>query len=161
MGTVLGHRFLGVLVVASVSVSWTPFHSSLYPYRISQPSSFKHVALTNTANQQVDFFFPSIGSFPTNVNIVATPSRAVRNRVACPQGINGYHAYRRGWLTILGQREALMHADFHGLAGKYSVEQVCLVRNHTRWQLTVSYEAKYRTMRSLMLRMLASFHVDS
>jgi hypothetical protein len=29
------------------------------------------------------------------------------------------------------------------------------------WQLTASFETKYRSMRSMMLRMLASFHVDS
>jgi hypothetical protein len=161
MGILGGHPFLGAVVVASVSVSWTPFHSSLYPYSLSQPSSFKHVVLVNTANQRVDYFFPSVGSFLTNVNIVALPGRAVRDRVSCPKVINGYHRYRRGWLTIMGQHEALMHMDFHGLAGKYSIEQVCVVKHHTRWQLTASFETKYRTMRSMMLRMLASFRVDS
>jgi hypothetical protein len=161
MGILGGRRFLGAIVLASVSVSWTPFHSTLYPYRISQPSSFKHVALTNTAHQRVDYFFPSVGSFPTNVNILARPRRMLRDGGACLKQRDGYHVYRSGWLRIMGRREPLMRADFHGLAGKYSIEQVCFVQKNTVWQLTASYETKYRTMRSMMLRMLASFHIDS
>jgi hypothetical protein len=160
MGKLIAHRFLGAIVLASVSVSWTSFHSSLYSYSISQPSSFRHVVLPNTANQQVDYFFPSVGSFPTNVNIVATPGRAVRDEVAYLKEINGHNIHRSAWLRILGHREALMHADFGGLAGKYSVEQVRFANKDSVWQLTASFESKYRKMRPLMLRMLASFRVD-
>jgi len=35
------------------------------------------------------------------------------------------------------------------------------VRKNTVWQLTASYETRFRMMRSMMLRMLASFRVDS
>jgi hypothetical protein len=161
MGNFGRHRFLGAIVLASVSVSWIPFHSALYPYRISEPSSFKHVTLTNTAHQRVDYFFPSVGSFPTNVNILARPRRTLRDGGACLKQRDGHRVYRSGWLTIMGHREPLMRADFRGLAGNYSVEQVCFVQKNTVWQLTASYEAKYRTMRSMMLRMLASFHLDS
>jgi hypothetical protein len=161
MGILGGHPFLGVVVLASVSVSWTPFHSSLYPYSISQPSSFKHVVLPNTANQKVDYFFPSIGSFPTNVNIVATPGHAARDEVAYLKGISGHHIRRIGWLKIMGRRLAVMHADFNGLAGKYSVDQIRFGYKDTVWQLTASYETKYRKMRPMMLRMLASFRADN
>ena len=161
MGILGGHPFLGAVVLASVSVSWTPFHSSLYPYSISQPSSFKHVVLPNTANQQVDYFFPSVGSYPTNVNIVSTPGRAAWDEVAYLKGINGYHIHRSGWLKIMGHREALMHADFNGLAGKFSVDQIRFVYKDTVWQLTASYVPKYRNMRAMMLRMLASFKADN
>jgi hypothetical protein len=161
MGILGGHPFLGTVVLAGVSVSWAPFHSSLYPYSISQPSSFKHVVLPNTANLQVDYFFPSIGSFPTNVNIVAKPGRDMRNEVAYLKGINGHNIFRSGWLKIMGHREALMHADFDGLAGKYSVEQIRFVYKDTVWQLTASYEPKYRKMLSIMLRMLSSFRADN
>jgi hypothetical protein len=161
MWTLGGLPFLGAIILASVSVSWTTFHSSLYPYSISQPSSFKHVVLPNTAKQQVDYFFPSVGSHPTNVNIVATPGRTVRDEVGYLRGMNGHHIHRSAWLRVMGHRQALMHADFNGLAGTYSVEQVCFVQKHTVWQLTASYETRYRTMLSMMLRMLASFRVDS
>lgn len=154
------YPFLGAMVLARVSVSWTPFHSSLYPYSISQPSSFRHVVLPNTANQQVDYFFPSKGSFPTNVNVVAAPGHAVRDEVAYLKEINGHNIHRSAWVRIMGHREALMHADFNGLAGRYVVEQVRFADGDTVWQLTASYESKYRKMRPLMLRMLASFHVD-
>jgi hypothetical protein len=161
MGNLGGHPLLGAVVLASVSVSWTRFHSAVYPYSISQPSSFKHVALTNRANQQVDYFFPSKGSFPTNVNIVATPGHVMGGAGLCLKGSNGARVYRSGWLTIMGQREPLMRVDVDGLAGKYSVEQVCLVMKDTVWRLTASYDTKYRRMRAMMLRMLASFRLNA
>jgi hypothetical protein len=161
MGILSGHSLLGAVLLAGVSVSWTRFHSSLYPYHISQPSSFKHVILTNTAHQRVDYFFPSVGSFPTNVNIVATPGRKVRDGGACLKKREGYHVHRVGWLRIMGRLEPLVRSDVDGLAGKYSVEQVCFVRKGTVWQLNASYETRFRAMRTTMLRMLASFRTDS
>lgn len=159
MGKLSAHPFLVAIVFASISVSWTPFHSTLYPYSISQPSSFKHVVLANTANQEVDYFFPSVGSYPTNVNVIATPGHAVRDETAYLKSINGHHVYRSGWVRIMGHREALMHANFSGLAGKYAVDQVCFVYQGIIWQITASYELKYRKMRPMMLRMLRSFRV--
>lgn len=161
MGKLATQPFLGALVLAGVSISWTPFRSSVYSYSISQPSSFKHVVLPNTANQQVDYFFPSVGSFPTNVNIVATPGTTVPNQVAYLRRMNGHNIHRSAWIKIMGQREALMHADFSGLAGKFSVEQVLFAFKGTVWQLTASYEPRFRNMRPLMLRMLRSFRVNS
>ncbi len=161
MGKLATQPFLGALVLAGVSISWTPFRSSVYSYSISQPSSFKHVVLPNTANQQVDYFFPSVGSFPTNVNIVATPGTTVQNQAAYLKQMNGRNIRRSAWIDIMGQREALMHADFNSLAGKFSVEQVRFAYKGTVWQLTASYELKFRKMRPLMLRMLKSFRVNS
>jgi hypothetical protein len=161
MGKLATHPFLGALVLAGVSISWTPFRSSVYSYSISQPSSFKHIVLPNTAKQQVDYFFPSIGSFPTNVNIVAVPGTTVQNEKAYLKQMNGQNIHRSAWLDIMGHREALMHADFNSLAGKFSIEQARFAYKGTVWQLTASYERKYRKMRALMLRMLASFRVNS
>ena len=155
------HPQLGAVVLASVSVSWSPFHSSLYSYSISQPSSFRHVVLSNTANQQVDYFFPSKGSFPTNVNIVASPGRAARNELAYLKDMNGRNIHRSAWLRIMGRREPVVYADFSGLAGRYSVEQVRFSYKDTVWQLTASYQSKYRNMRAMMLKMISTFRVDS
>jgi hypothetical protein len=155
------HPFLGAIVVASVSVSWSPFHSSLYPYSISQPSSFRHIVLANTASQQVDFFFPSVGSYTTNVNVVAEPGHAKRDEAAFLKGLNGRHIHVSARLRIMGHRRAVTHADFSSLAGNYSIEQVCFVHKGTVWQLTASYQTPYRKMRPMMLRMLKSFRVDS
>jgi hypothetical protein len=160
MGKLATQPFLGALALASVSISWTPFRSTVYSYSISQPSSFRHTVLPNTANQAVDYFFPSVGSFLTNVNIVAVPGTAVQNQVAYLKQINGKNIHRSAWLVIMGHREALMHADFNSLAGKFSVEQVRFAYKGTVWQLTASYERKYRKMRSMMLRMLKSFRVN-
>lgn len=154
------HPLLGAVVLASVSVSWSPFHSSLYSYSIRQPSSFRHVVLSNTANQHVDYFFPSKGSFPTNVNILASPGRLAGSESAYLKDMNGKNIHRSAWLSIMGRRVPLVYADFSGLAGKYSVEQVRFFYKDTVWQLTASYELKYRKMRTIMLKMIASFQVD-
>lgn len=161
MGKRSAHPLLGAIVLASVSVSWAPFHSSLYSYSISQPSSFRHVVLPNTANQQVDYFFPSEGSFPTNVNIVGVPGHTAGNEIAYLKQISGKHIHRSAWLNIMGHRKAIMHADFNGLAGSYSVEQVRFAYRDTVWQLTASYATKFHRMRSMMLRMLGTFRADS
>lgn len=161
MGRIGAHPFLGAIVVASVSVTWSPFHSSLYPYSISQPSSFRHIVLPNTASQQVDFFFPSVGSYTTNVNVLAEPGRAKRDEVAYLQGLNGRHIRVSARLRIMGHRRVLTHADFSSLAGNYSIEQIRFVYKDTVWQLTASYQTQFRKMRPMMLRMLKSFRVDS
>lgn len=161
MGKLGVHPVLGAIVLASVSVSWAPFRSTVYSYTISQPSSFKHIVLPNTANQQVDYFFPSVGSFPTNVNIVGVPGHAVGNWVSYFHGINGHNIHRSGWVNVMGQRRPLMHADFSTLVGKFSVDEVRFVDRDTVWQLTASYEPRFRSMRTLMLRMLASFQSES
>jgi hypothetical protein len=160
MGKLATHPILGALVLASVSISWTPFRSSVYSYSISQPSSFKHVVLPNTANKEVDYFFPSIGSFLTNVNIVAVPGTAVQNQKTYLKQMNGQNIHRSATLDIMGHRTAIVHADFNSLAGKFSIEQARFAYKETVWQLTASYELKYRKMRPLMLRMLASFRAD-
>src|SRR5579859_6446288 len=105
MGKLGTQPFLGALLLAGVSISWTPFRSSVYSYSISQPSSFRHVVLPNTANQKVDYFFPSVGSFPTNVNILATPGTVVQNQVAYLKQMNGRNIHRSAWITIMGRRE--------------------------------------------------------
>lgn len=161
MGKLGVHPVLGAIVLASVSVSWAPFRSTVYSYTISQPSSFKHVVLANTANQQVDYFFPSVGSFPTNVNIVAVPGHTVGNWVSYFRNMNGHNIHRSGWLKVMGDRRPLIHADFNTLIGNYSVDQVRFVFKDTVWQLTASYETRFRGMRPLMLRMLASFQTES
>lgn len=159
MGKLATQPFLGALVLAGVSISWTPFRSSVYSYSISQPSSFRHIVLPNTANQQVDYFFPSVGSFPTNVNVVAVPGTAVQNPVKYLKQMGGRNVHRSAWFDIMGQHLALVHADFDSLAGKFSIEQVRFAYKGTVWQLTASYELRFRTMRPLMLRMLKSFRV--
>jgi hypothetical protein len=149
------------VVFAGATGSWIPFHSSTYPYTLEQPASFRHVILANTANQKVDFFFPSLGSFTTNVNILAQPGRPLSDEKTLLQAMNGHDVHRSGWLTIMGHRLPVIHADFDSLAGKYSIEQIRYTDGTTSWQLTASYEPKYRSLRSTMLKMIGTFQTDS
>ncbi len=160
MGWLNDRRLVRLVVFAGASTFWTPFHSSIYPYSVSQPSSFRHVILPNAANRQVDFFFPSLGSFTTNVNIVANPKTVPRKEIDYLKSLGGQNVHQSGWLTFMGKRRRLVRADFSGLAGKYTVEQALYVEANTEWQLTASYAQKYRSWRTTMVKMLDTFKTD-
>jgi hypothetical protein len=161
MGKLATHPALSAIVLAGVTVTWSRFHSNTYPYSVLQPSSFRHAVLSNTANQQVDYFFPSLGSFTTNFNVEATPGHSMRDEASYLRSENGHNIHRVGWLRIAGQKVALMHANFGGLAGNYSIDQVCFMAGSKVWQLTASYDAKFRSLRATLLKMLRSFRLDS
>src|SRR5438309_373245 len=81
MGKLGLSAFAGAMMYASATVTWTPFHSTLYPYSISQPSSFRHLTVQVAPNQFNDFFYPSVGSSTTNVNVSAIAGRDLPNEV--------------------------------------------------------------------------------
>jgi len=141
----------------SALLTWVPFHSTLYPYHLSQPSSFRHIVLTNAANISIDYFFPSKGSFVTNVNVVAQPGTTLPDERRYLRSLGGRHIHRSGWVRLHGRRLPLTGADFRSLAGAYHIEQLRFVFRGRLWQVTASYSPDYRRMRPLMLRMLDSF----
>jgi hypothetical protein len=53
----------------------------------------------------------------------------------------------------------LARAEYRGLAGHWIVEQVTFSAHGWIWHLTASYDYKYRSMRTTMLRMIQSFKV--
>ncbi|HEX6506475.1 MAG TPA: hypothetical protein VF221_02480 [Chloroflexota bacterium] len=160
MGSFGVQRVMAAVMFASITITWTRFHSTTYPYSILQPSSFRHTMLPNVNGMTIDYFFPSLGSFTTNVNVVASPAKSLVNQVAYFRSIDGTNVHRSGWLIIMGKKRPLIQADFGGLAGKRRLEQICFVANGTMWQLTASYDLKYRNLRRTMLRMLQSFRLD-
>lgn len=152
-------RVSAILAFSGISVNWLPFRSSTYPYTILQPSSYKHVVIENTSGNPVDFFFPSLGSLLTNVNIYCDHGHL--NAAAELRSYGAKHVKRSAGIVIDGSRRTLVSGDFHGLAGRWTVEQV-VIRDHGKvWHLTASYEHRFRSQRPIMIKMLKSFKPDN
>jgi hypothetical protein len=162
MAKILPRGAVGLVVLAGVSITWTPFHSTLYPYSLSQPSSFKHAVLTlDASSQKVDYFSPPLGSSVTNVTIVATPGDPLQNALDYLKSIDGHHIHRSGWISLAGARRPLIRADFDGYPGKWTVEEVSFAAAGYYWRLSMSYARQFKNLRSTMLRMIQSFKPGS
>jgi hypothetical protein len=148
--------------VASVGVVWSPFASTIYPYSISQPSSFRHIVIRDTADVPVDYFFPSLGSSTTNLHIKAVPGHetGIQDEVNMLRDLGGHHVRRTGWIRLAGQRLAVLCADFNTYAGQYTIERVSFTARGLVWNMTASYDLKYRKkIRPTLLRMMRSFRL--
>lgn len=141
------------------TIAWTPFSSALYPYTVSQPSSYRHVVLQDSAGHNADYFFPSLGSYTTNVSIYAEPGRTIGNDAAYLRSTGGKHVHKSGTFSIASQQVPILHADFHGLAGNWSVDRICFQTQGMVWYLTASYDQRYRRLLPLLMRMLHSFRL--
>lgn len=159
MGRNLAFRLpaFAMLGLLSVGVTWTRAQSTVYPYSILQPSSFRHVVLYNTQGRPVDFFSPSLGSASTSVTVVALSGRTPANEIQILRGRGGKNAHVSESMSIAGQRVKLVGADFHGMIGRFTVEQCSFVSQGMVWTLTASYDSKYRKLRPTMMRMIRSF----
>jgi len=147
---------------AGVGVVWSPFSSTIYPYSISQPSSFKHIVIRDTANIPVDYFFPALGSSTTNLHVKAVPGSesAIQDQVKVLRDLGGQHIRRTGWMQLAGQRLALICADFNTYAGRYTIERVSFTARGLVWDITASYDLKFRKkIRPTLLRMMRSFRL--
>lgn len=147
-------------LLTGISITWVPFSSKLYPYTISQPSSFRHDVIVTATGHKVDYFFPALtGSFTTNVHISCQPRQAgaVEDAVRYLRGRDATHVHKVGVLTVMGRREGLIRARFTGLTGQWTEEEVTFSSGGYTWRLTASYDTRFRSLRSTMLRMLASF----
>ena len=147
---------------ASVGVVWSPFSSTIYPYTISQPSSFRHIVIRDASNVPVDYFFPGLGSSTTNLNVRAVPGHetGIQDQVKGLRDNGGQNIRRSGWMQLAGQRLALICADFNNLAGRYTEERVSFAARGMVWSITASYDHKYRKkIRATLLRMMRSFRL--
>lgn len=147
-----------LLSVQTTGISWIPFHSQTYPYSILQPSSFRHVLFKDTSNRSVDFFFPSLGSSTTNLNVYADVEAGAINEMGYLRALGGKKIHISGHILIDHKRRPLIAANFSGLAGKWTMEQVSFKQGGRVWHLTASYAVQYRSLRTIMLHMLRSFH---
>jgi hypothetical protein len=147
-------------VAGGIKIEWFPFPSAIYPYTVSQPSSFRHIVLQDLASHNVDFFFPSLGSYTTNVNIYAVPGTKAGNEKDYLQSIGGHNIRRSTWLNIAGKKVPLMCGNFKGLVARYTLEQSTFAADGLVWHLTMSYDMKYRKlMRPTLLKIIKSFHL--
>jgi hypothetical protein len=161
MPRLLGRGVAGIAVLSGLIVTWLPFHSTLHPYSVSQPSSFKHAVITlDAGSERVDYFSPPLGSAVTNVIVEARPGTTLMNSVSYLRSIDGHNIRRSGFISLAGQRRDLMRADFNGYAGKYTIEEVTFVASGYCWRLSISYAHKFRYLRSLMLRMIQTFKLN-
>lgn len=144
-------------MLTGVTVKWTLFSSALYPYAMSAPSSFRHEVIVSANGQKADYFFASgLGSFTTNVSVSASRTQTVSDEITFLRSHNGHRVRRSGWLRVMGHRLALIRADFHGLTGRWTQEQVSFQAHGYTWRLTASYAPRFRRLRPVMLRMLSS-----
>jgi hypothetical protein len=149
---------LGAVVLTGISVKWSPFSSTAYPYTISQPSTFKHQTVETAAGQQIDYFFASgLGSFTTNVNISATRGDRVSEDLRVFRSESAGKTKQVGWVRVMGHNLPVTRATFHGLAGTWVEELVSFTSGGYTWSLTASYEPRFSHLRPLMLRMLGTF----
>jgi hypothetical protein len=161
MPRLLARGVASIAVLSGLTVTWMPFHSTLHPYSISQPSSFKRAVLTlDAGSERVDYFSPPLGSAVTNVIIEATPGTTLMNSVSYLRSIDGHNVKRSGLIPVAGQRRDLIRADFNGYAGKYTIEEVSFVASGYCWRLSISYAHKFKYLRPLMLRMIQTFKLN-
>lgn len=151
---------LAAIALSGASFTWHRYSSTAYPYSIEQPSSYRHIVLHDTANQQADYFFPSLGSFTTNVNIYAFPGSRAPNEATYLHSLGGREIHRDGWLKIAGKRSPLIASHFRGIAAHWTMEQTTFVNRGIVWRITASYEDRFRRLRPTLLRMLRSFRLS-
>lgn len=148
--------------VAAAGITWIQFSSTLYPYTISQPSSFRHVVLRdNGSGRPGDYFYPVLGSTTTNLSVYAYPGRTALNQEDMLRMHGGEHVRRIGWLHLAGMRVPLVHADFRGLTGRWSVDQVSFVARGLVWVITTSCDPRYLSIHPTMMHMMRSFRLRS
>jgi hypothetical protein len=154
-------RIVSLVLLSHVTITWLHFSSGVYPYGISQPSSFSHVVYVNMAHRNIDYFSPALGSATTDVNIFTIPGSSLPDPQKYLQNQGGVHSRSSGWLDVDGHRRRLTAADFESFGNRWTVEQVSFVMRGAIWRLTASYDLKYGSLRPIMLRMLSSFKLRS
>ena len=152
---------IGIFALAGVVVTWSRTSSTIYPYSIEQPSSFRHEVVRDGAlNVAGDFYWPTPpGSSITNLNVKAVPGSRVKDGSASLRSQSGRNVHRISWMHLAGQREPLIRADFKGIPGRWTIEQVTFVARGLVWYVTASYDVKYRKFRPMLLRMMKSFRL--
>lgn len=147
-----------ISAAGGIKISYVPFASTVYPYTIQQPSSYRHIVYPDSSGRKIDYFAPGLGSFVTNVNIYATDG-SLRNQVKDMRQSGARAIHVSGHLVIAGKRRNLVCGDWHGIAGQWREEQIQFTSGGLVWHITMSYDLHYQSVRSVMLRMIRSFRV--
>jgi hypothetical protein len=146
-----------MVAVLAFQASTVRFNSPIFPYSVQQPSAYRHVVLIQ--DQKVDYFFPDLGSFTTNVSIYAEPGHVASGDADYLRAVGGQHVRLDGYAMILGKKMAFTRADFAAIAGRWVEERLSFLAQGLLWHLTVSYDVKYHSMRPVMLHLLESFRL--
>src|SRR5436305_829647 len=77
------------------------------------------------------------------------------------RSIDGHNIKLVGRMNVAGKDRKIMKADFTGLAGKWSIEQVCFAAKGYVWRLTASWDPKVKSLLPTMLHMLKTFKLTS
>lgn len=150
---------LAAVVLVRSPVFLSPVKSTVYPYTITPPAGFKYVVLVDSSGRKVDYFFPALGSFVTNINIYAVRGTTIPDGQTYLRLIGAAHVHKSGLIQIMGRKVPLMLGDFRGFVGRWTLEQTTLVACGLTWRLTVSYDVKYVRLRSTMLHAVQTFRV--
>ncbi|GAC1513910.1 MAG: hypothetical protein NVS2B16_19770 [Chloroflexota bacterium] len=145
------------VALAGTKITYEPFVSTLYPYRLLQPSSFRHVVLVDLNGHMVDYFYPALGSSVTNVNIFEDEHGEMRDEGALMRASGASWVHVSGYIPIGGKRFPIVSGDRSGLPGRWREEYVEFSASRKVWHLTMSYLLKYRSMRPTMVHMLGTF----
>jgi hypothetical protein len=144
--------------VLALHASSVQFNSTIFPYSLLQPSAFRHVILP-TDPLKVDYFFPNLGSYTTNVNVYAERQQDDPDDAKFLHDYGGKHVRKDGTITIMGKKLEFTRADFKSVTGRWIEDRVSFLADGLVWHLTMSYDVKYRSMRPVMVRMLESFRL--
>lgn len=158
MPKVLFVLLLSAVAAGNVRVNYDPFSSAIYPYRVMQPSSFRHVVLPDPLGHNIDYFYPSLGSAVTDVNIYADGGPLINMTNLLKQS-GAYRVRRSGYLKIGGVRVGLVSGDRRGYPGHWREERAEFVAGGRVWHITMSYLLRYQNMRGAMLHMVRSFRL--
>lgn len=146
------------ITVSSITITWNRFDSRIYPYSVSQPSSFRHIVIPTDDGKRLDYFAPSLGSYVTNVSISAVRGDRFNSKLDLKDR-DGRNVHRSGWLRVLRQRRPVYQGSFQGPGGRWTEQEICFSAGGYAWRLVASYDVRYKKLRPLMLRMLGTFRL--
>jgi hypothetical protein len=151
---------LGTLAISSLSLHGTRYHSRILPYTIEVPLSFRHITLAGpSATQNTDYFFPGLGVVLVNVSVGSLP--APINVPRYLRGLGGKQIHPVGRLTIRKETVPLVGATFtRAVVGRWKVELASFSGCGVVWKLSLSYDAKHKSLRPTMRQMLRSFRLS-
>ncbi|GAC1327052.1 MAG: hypothetical protein NVS2B16_01920 [Chloroflexota bacterium] len=150
---------VGAITFAGVRITYDPFTSTIYPYRVLQPSSFRHIVVLDLTGHGVDYFYPDLGSFVTNVNIYAVTPGQMKNQAQMMHPTGAKHVHISGYLRVDKKRVPIFSSDHRAFPGHWREETAQFSSGGMIWHVTISYLLRYRNLRPVMMRMIRSFHI--
>jgi len=151
---------LAVLVV-TLAITGSRFHSTLYPYTISRPSYFQHAILRDSTGNNLDYFFvpSSPGTYTTGVTIYATQGKKAPKEAPYLRSIGGRNVHTIGYVRIAGAPVPDIRGDFYGLAGRFTIERAGFEACKRAWHITVTFATDHPEERAALVDMVKSLRL--